>query len=110
MMGPTIQGVEDLIARDPNARWDDDKRKVVSRMNPSPRVAIIPVYDPVYYEEGKHNGRNADLKIANFIGFFIESLSGNTVYGRVTPITGLVKGNGGVDPTGSFPVSIRLVE
>ena len=110
MMGPTIQGVEDLIAKDPSAYWNEDDNSVHSSQNPSPRVAIIPVYDPVYYDTGKQNGRNADLKVANYIGFYIESISGNNVYGRITPVSGLIKGNGGPAPAGAFPKAIRLVE
>jgi Flp pilus assembly protein TadG len=108
--GPTIAGVEDLIAQDPSAYWDDAENKVVTTKNPSPRVAIIPVFDPVYYDTGKQNGRYADLKVANYIGFFIESLSGNSVYGRITPVAGIIKGNGGPAPAGAFPKAIRLVE
>ena len=29
--------------------------KVVSTMNPSPRVVAIPLFDPAYYEDGKHS-------------------------------------------------------
>ena len=61
-------------------------------MHPSPRVVGIPVYDPVYYDTGKLNGRTADLKVANYLGFFIERRQGNNVYGRITPIGGLIKG------------------
>jgi Flp pilus assembly protein TadG len=110
MMGPTIAGVEGLIAKDPDAYWDDDDNRVHSTKNPSPRVAIIPVYDPVYYDTGKQNGRNADLKVANYIGFFIETISGNDVYGRITPVGGLINGDGGPAPAGAFPMAIRLVE
>jgi hypothetical protein len=110
MSGPTIQGVEALIAKDPDAYWDEDDNSVHSPMKPSPRVAIIPVYDPVFYDTGKQNGRNADLKVANYIGFFIESISGNNVYGRITPVSGLIKGDGGPAPAGAFPMAIRLVE
>jgi hypothetical protein len=110
MTGPTIQGVDELIALDPNAYWDDSQNKVITNMNPSPRVAIIPVYDPIYYDTGKRNGRNADLKVANYIGFFIESIAGNNVYGRITPVAGIYKGNGGPAPEGAFPKAIRLVE
>ncbi len=110
MNGPTIQGVEALIAKDANAYWDDSQNKVISNMNPSPRVAIIPVYDPVYYDTGKLNGRNADLKVANYIGFFIESVAGNNVYGRITPVAGIYKGNLGAAPDAAFPKAIRLVE
>jgi hypothetical protein len=108
MVGPTNSGIDDLIARDPNARWDG--QRVVSNQHPSPRVAIIPLYDPVYYATGVLQGRNTDLKVANFLGFFIESRSGNNVYGRITPITGVVSPTGVPVPTGAFPTVIRLVE
>jgi hypothetical protein len=109
VMGPTVQGVEELIAKDPDAYWDEHDNSVHTKKNPSPRVAIMPVFDPVYYDTGKQNGHNADLKVANYIGFFIESISGNDVYGRITPVSGLVKGNGPA-PDGAFPKAIRLVE
>jgi hypothetical protein len=110
MVGPTTSGVDDLIARDPNAYWDTGRNKVASTIIPSPRVAIIPVYDPVYYDTGKRNGRTADLKVANYIGFFIESRSGNNVYGRITPVAGIYTGSHGEAPVGAFPKAIRLVE
>ena len=111
MVGPTDQGVDDLLALDPDAYWDTTNNIPVSTKNPSPRVVAIPLYDPVYYDTGKLNGRTADLKVANYLGFFIERRQGNNVYGRITPISGLVKGAGfGPAPTGAFPKAIRLVE
>jgi hypothetical protein len=45
------------------------------------------------------------------MGFFIERRVGNSVYGRITPIGGLMKGSGyGSAPPGAFPKAIRLVE
>jgi Putative Flp pilus-assembly TadE/G-like len=110
MVGPTNDGIDDLLAQDPGASWDTVTNRPVSTMNPSPRVVAIPLYDPVYYDTGKQNGRTADLKVANYLGFFIERRSGNSVYGRITPVSGLVKGNGGPVPTYAFPKAIRLVE
>lgn len=110
MMGPTMSGIDDLIARDPNAYWDEVNDKPVSTINPSPRVTVIPVYDPVYYDTGKLNGRFADLKVANYLGFFILGRSGNSVYGRITPVGGMISPNMGPAPTGAFPMAIRLVE
>jgi Flp pilus assembly protein TadG len=111
MVGPTKQGMDDLIDRDPTAYWDESKNKVVSSLHPSPRVVIIPLFDPVYYETGKQNGRNADLKAVNYLGFFIERMQGNEVVGRVTPVGGLRKGTGfGPAPVGAFPRVIRLVQ
>lgn len=110
MVGPTKDGIDQLIAKDPNAYWDTTRNKVVSTMNPSPRVVAIPLYDPVYYDTGKRNGRNADLKVANYMGFFITGRSGNNIYGRITPVSGIMDGDGGPAPENAFPVVIRLVE
>jgi hypothetical protein len=110
MSGPTVSGMELLMAKDPGAYWDDGCRCVKGSAFPrSPRVATLPVYDPVFYEEGIQNGRNADLKIANYIGFFIESIQGGRVFGRIAPTGGIVSGNGPV-PGGAFLTAIRLVQ
>ncbi len=110
MSGPTRQGIDDLIAKDPSARWDRYDNKVVSTMSPSPRVVAIPLFDPIYYDSGKRNGRNADLKVVNYMGFFIEEMRGNDVVGRITPIGGIFSGNGGPAPVGTFPIAIVLVK
>ena len=110
MTGPTNQGIDDLIVRDPNAYWDTAKNEVHTSMNPSPRVFPIPLYDPDYYQSGKVNGRNATLKVANWIGFFVVARNGNTVTGRITPILGVIDNNAGPAPTGVFPMAIRLVQ
>jgi hypothetical protein len=110
MVGKTVDGLDNLIAKDPNAWWNESTMKPVSTMNPSPRVVIIPVYDPVYYSEGKRNGRFADLRVANYIGFFIDERVGNNVYGYITPVTGIYNGNAGPAPINAFPYAIRLVE
>lgn len=48
--GPVYQGVEDLIARDPGARWDDATKTVVGSKfadwHQSPRMIRIPFFDP----------------------------------------------------------------
>jgi hypothetical protein len=110
MTGPTAHGMDALIARDPNAHWDTSDNKVVSTMHPSPRVVAIPLFDPVFYDEGKRNGRNADFKVVNYMGFFVEEMQGNSVVGRITPIGGLLSGSGGPAPTGAFPIAIVLVQ
>lgn len=112
MTGPTDQGIDDLIARDPDAYWDTSCNCVKGSAfgGVSPRVTPIPLYDPVYYAEGKKNGRNASFKLANIMGFFIERRVGNQVYGRVMPIGGIIDRNAGPAPAGAFPVAIRLVQ
>ncbi|MBA3887125.1 MAG: hypothetical protein H0X67_15555 [Acidobacteria bacterium] len=111
MVGPTKSGIEALIAKDPYAYWDTANNRVVSTMHPSPRVAIIPLFDPDFYETGKHSGRKADLRAVNYLGFFIVGMKGNEVVGRVTPVGGLRRGSGfGEAPVGAFPQVIRLVQ
>jgi hypothetical protein len=112
MVGPTKDGTLDLIAKDLNAYWDDHCNCVKGSAfgSKSPRVAVIPVYDPVYYAEGKATGRNASLKIANYIGFFLERMEGNEVIGRITPTAGVLDGTAGPAPEGAFPTVIRLVQ
>lgn len=110
MVGPTRQGIDDLIAQDPSAYWDTATNKVVSPMAHSPRIKIVPIFDPYYWNTGKQQGRTADLKAANYIGFFIEGMQGNDVIGRITPVTGLIDGTGGPAPAGAFPRAIRLVQ
>jgi Flp pilus assembly protein TadG len=110
MVGPTGQGIADLIAKDPNAYWSDSENRVISSMKPSPRVRAIPLFDPVFYDEGKRNSRNATLKFVNYLGFFIEGMQGGNVIGRITPIGGMRVAGMGPAPEAAFPQSIRLVQ
>jgi Flp pilus assembly protein TadG len=111
MVGPTIQGINDLINQDPNARWDSSCECVVGSKfgNHSPRVFPIPLYDPAYYADGKANGRGADFKVAGFLGFFVEWEGGNQIHGKVTHING-INNNKGPQVGASFPKAIRLVQ
>jgi Putative Flp pilus-assembly TadE/G-like len=116
MSGPTIQGITDLIAKDPSAYWESGASggcncvKGSKYQGQSPRVFPIPLYDPEYYALGKANGRDADFRIANFLGFFADHVSGNQIYGYVTMITGVVDTSTSTVPGGLFPVDIRLVQ
>ena len=108
--GPTVQGMQDLWNKDPNAYWDDDQKKVVSEFGQSPRVFPIPLYDPEVYATGKMEGRTADLVSRNWLGFFIESFNGNEVVGRIVPIRGVIADGLPMAPDGVYPRAIRLVK
>ena len=109
MVGPTRQGIEALVAQDPGAYWDGYCKCVKgSAYGLSPRIRPIPLYDPLYYETGKQQGRNADLKMVSYLGFFVEGMQGNEVVGRIHPITAMTTGNGTTES--SFAMAIRLVE
>ena len=110
MVGPTAQGMKDLIDKDPTATWDTKCNCVQgSKYSQSPRVAIIPVYDPVAFADGKQHGKGITLINRGYIGVFIEDMKGSDVYGRITPIIG-VDGGDGTAPAGAFPKLIRLVQ
>ena len=69
MMGPTIQGLQALMDKDPSAmlgRPTHNSGHYVSTMNPSPRVFPIPLYNPDDYDLGKKTGRNATLNVTGF--------------------------------------------
>jgi len=111
MMGPTIQGIEALIAKDPNARWDTSCNCVKdSAFGTSPRVFPIPMYDPWLYSQAKQGGRSAEYQVANFLGFFADHVSSNQIFGRVTNVVGVVAPDAGPVPDLLFPKAIRLVE
>ena len=111
MSGPTIQGIQDLIAQDPGAQWDSSCNCVTgSSFSTSPRVFPIPLYDPAFYAAGKANGRTADYRIANFLGFFADHVNGNQIYGTITNIVGMVSDQAAEAPAGVFPRAIRLVQ
>ena len=112
MTGPTIQGAEALIAKDPGAYWDTVTNKVKGSSYgvQSPRTFPIPLYDPIVYDSGKRNGRQADLVTANWIGFFLEEIQGNGLWGRIIPIAGIRDASVGPAPLGLNPKALRLVE
>jgi len=108
--GDTTFGVSELIAQDPGAYWDSAKSRVVSTRSPSPRVVVVPVYDPLYFNQGKIAGNFTQIRISNMVGFFIEDLIGNDVLGRIVPVSALIDNTAAPAPTGSFPRVVRLVE
>lgn len=105
MTGPTTDGTQWLIDRDPTAYWDEGRRRVISNHSPSPRIIVIPVFDPEVFEESRQHGRQ-EILVANLVGFFVEGLQGTSVVGRVVPMTGLLRGGA---PLGAFLRAIRLV-
>jgi len=83
MIGPTRQGLDDVFALDPDATWDTASKRILgSRFTDpmkSPRVALIPFYDP---SRPQVSGRNT-IYVYQLGAVFIESLSkGGDVAGR----------------------------
>jgi len=110
MVGPTYQGVQDLIAQDREAYWSDATNSVVSEEYglDSPRVITVALFDPTQIEKG---GRQY-IRFNNFARFFIEEQ-----VSPQDPVTGrfmyYVKSAGSGDPggtrTGSLVKRIRLI-
>jgi Flp pilus assembly protein TadG len=106
MVGPTKQGLKELIDLDPGAHWvgGDIDGIVGSSYDPptrSPRVGIVVVYDPKFGVPSP--GRDDPLKVLQLIGFFIEGLN------KDGDITGRIIGPMAVDPGGSGPGNNNLL-
>ena len=116
MIGPTRQGVNDLIALDPNARWDSGTDSVVGSCatatpscGRSPRIVAVPVYDTATYDSTRRQGLPT-FTIVNILGFFIDRMQGNDVVGYLTEAPGLVRGaTAPIDPSASFLAQIQLI-
>ena len=88
-VGPTIQGMEELIARDPSARWDDTTNRVVDSAFPAAKPARVPDSCCTTRPSTTPGSGWAELpilKVANWIGFFVESSPGQRIIGRIIPI------------------------
>jgi Flp pilus assembly protein TadG len=114
MSGPTAQGIQDLIDKDPTAYFEPKPGcNCVRSTYPgvSPRVFPIPLFNPQYYAEGKAGGRGASFELANFLGFFADHVdNGGQIYGVITTVIGVVSDTGTPVPADLFPKAIRLVQ
>jgi len=116
MVGPTKQGMQDLIALDPNAQWDPNTDQVINscaQASPpcapqSPRIIAIPVYNTRSFYDSRITGKIA-VEIINIIGFFVDRMRGNTVVGYFTTIPGMQVGNGAINGNQAFMYFISLV-
>lgn len=104
MVGPTAQGVRDLIALDPDAYWDAATNTVKGSLFPeftSPRVCKIAMYD---YLVPPDPGRNY-VTVIRLGAFFVIGMQGNDVIGTFIEITT----SGPFGPGDSDLLGVRLV-
>jgi Flp pilus assembly protein TadG len=109
MVGPTRQGFEDLIALDPNARWDVGTQTVTgSAWGMSPRIALVPFFDPTQPPTG---GRDW-VRITRVGVLFIEQMLGNEVRGRFMTINvpGIMCPPGSPGSMGAMVKGITLIQ
>jgi Flp pilus assembly protein TadG len=111
MVGPTEQGAQESMAKDPNAYWDTGCNCVKgSAFGVSPRIRVVPLYNPTKYMEGQHSGHaKMELEVVNYLGFFIEDIKAGEIKGRITPITGTLR-DPSSPPIGGFAYAIILVK
>ena len=117
MVGPTSQGVADLIALDPMADWDPATKSVINSCAQattscaprSPRIVAIPIFDTAVFESTKRQGLPV-FTVVNILGFFIDQMQGNDVVGYLCEVPGLTVGAGpGLDPRAAFLWNIQLI-
>ena len=124
--GPTRQGVEVLISRDPGASYNGGTRQIVgSAYSPptrSPRVVPIGVMDVDDFLSRNPTGATGVVRLVNIFGFFIEGMgevetdgsmtlraSGKAVIGRIVTIPSLASGSSPLPESASFLRTIILV-
>jgi Putative Flp pilus-assembly TadE/G-like len=122
MVGPTKQGVDDLVAMDPGATWNVSTKSIQGSCAPgvcpggqyrshSPRIVAVPLINLDAFFAGSPNGKS-QVSIVNIVGFFIEGMGGTgnkDVIGRLVAIPGVTKGTTSVDDTASFLHKVLLV-
>jgi Flp pilus assembly protein TadG len=122
MVGPTGQGVGDLVAKDPGANWNQSSLSVQGSCAPgvcadgqwypkSPRIVPVVLFDIDFFFQGSPSGKTS-VTITNIMGFFVEGMGGTgnrDVIGRLVAIPGVTRGGANVDETASFLRKVMLV-
>jgi Flp pilus assembly protein TadG len=107
MVGPTKQGVQGLVDQDPGAYWESNTQSVAgSAFGKSPRVILVPFFDPT---TPPVSGKNW-VRVTKVGAFFIEGVQNNgNVTGRFIKAT--VDGpKCTVQTPGTFLKGLALVE
>jgi hypothetical protein len=112
MVGPTNQGMRDLIAQDPGAYWDDVTQSVQnSKFQISPRIVLVPIHDPrIPIKSG-----NSNVQVTKIVAFFMEQMEGSgDVRGRFLKVRNpgepCVAGAGGAGGAVSFTYQLSLIK
>jgi hypothetical protein len=118
MIGPTRQGMANLIAQDPGASWNQSLNGGLGGIQGgctaagtcarSPRLVAIPLYNPDVFNAGTPHGRT-DITVIKILGFFMERMQGNDVVGRIMGYPTVPRGGTSATPATSFVISISLV-
>jgi len=126
MVGPTMHGVDPLIAADQGAQWVDpdgpggtpgqivgscmETASCPAPYSPSPtrsaRVIEIPVFNPATFSQ---DPGAAYLEVVNIIGFFLLERQGNEIRGVITHFGGVAAQGGGLPEEAAFSHTVVLV-
>lgn len=124
MVGPTAQGIADLLAKDPNAMWSNNTitNSAFSPGTASPRVVPIGVIDIDHFLAQDPSGANGVLKLVNIYGFFIEGMGtanangtmtlnngGKDVIGRLVTVPSMAAGTSTLPSSSAFLRQVILV-
>jgi len=91
-------GTQNLIDLDPTATWNIGDGRVENSCatararcaSMSPRIIALAVYDPIALADSSVTGATS-VVVANLVGFFIESVAGTDITGRIVRHPGLIK-------------------
>jgi hypothetical protein len=118
MVGPTRQGVQDLIDLDPGAHWVGGLSPIAGscvtagtcpQFTMSPRIVAVPVFDVDVFVSSRHSG-HARVVVRNILGFFIDGFQGNDVLGHLMTGPGIYDPElGPVPPGAAFLRAVWLV-
>jgi hypothetical protein len=112
MVGPTKQGVGDLVAEDPGASWNASTKTIDgSAYAVSPRIVPIAMFDPAAFNAQNRQSGTFDLAVVNLMGFFVQGVSGGgDVTGVLISLPGELAARGGkVGSAASFLKFFMLV-
>ena len=123
MVGPTNQGVGDLIAQDPDAFFNTTTKEIEDSCAPgcapeSPRIVPIAVWDTDEFNRRQATGEWGDcpvaggqkcVRVVKILGYFVTGMSGGDVEGYLMTMPGDWDAGAGMPPGDSFLVNIRLV-
>jgi hypothetical protein len=117
MIGPTAQGIRDLVAPDPSY-WDyGNNAPACPTLDPNcftRRYVAIPLFNVDAYTTADRTTGRFDLPITRLVGFFIEDIpeSGpnrNDVIGHFVPFQGIFRSEGPAPEPSSFLRTVVLV-
>jgi hypothetical protein len=100
--------IRDLVNQDPNAVWNETENELVSDHGEnSPRVRVIPIWDPNI----ELTGTSQPIHFNNFAKVFVEGMSRDRGIQAISArFMGLVQGDPGGGGTGTLVKYLRLVE